>query len=475
MYSFFFIYKAFTFSINSLIVKQINTLVNWDSSLYLLPSKMVNLMLQPVFLNVVKGSTDTKMTSDDLYNMWSVASRAKSAIVQGRRLENLSWRLWYTSTIRAKLEMEEKRRNSEFNENDNGIEVDFDNSDVELSTSSSSHSKKRRVQSREAIVLPSDRPLFTSTCTSILAEIQDASYRFGQSSVLGINHFTTSPNLPANNQNIISPPITRVKSPANTIYHGHARKKKNVEKFLKKFKSNLEEITEQFDEKLGFTDEETTNNEDFINKREEQEKESFKNNFIPDNSPTNSSNHFATDEEGGQESTSFYARINLEKSPKKKPKPATVGLISKLLLRKEQQEDSDFSVETKGSFKVKPEPINKKSPQFLNFSNSNSLINNQLELMAGNQYNRLSGSNSGGIKSPRPMMSKDNESTEAHSSEYSGDISGNSSGNSNNTNNYILQTHSPTKRIIDANTLSSSLSASKFRLEDEFDSQIIIW
>ena len=34
--------------------------------------KMVNLMLQPVFMNLVKGSSDYKMTSDDLYNMWSV-------------------------------------------------------------------------------------------------------------------------------------------------------------------------------------------------------------------------------------------------------------------------------------------------------------------------------------------------------------------------------------------------------------------
>ena len=298
---------------------------------------MVNLMLQPVFMNLVKGSTDYKMTSDDLYNMWSVASRAKSAIVQGRRLENLSWRLWYTSTIRTKIDMEEKQKLKEktlfSSDSSNSGELNSTDQYVHNNTatdesSSEEHPNGSTDNNKNSSVLPSDRPLFTSICTSILAEIQDASFRFGQSGgngigMVGLHNFTNIHNYNNfsnhnghthshshshvnNNHNIVSPPTTRAKSPANNFSSSNSiqpKRKKNVEKFLKKFKSNLEDITEQFDEKLGFTDEET-NNEDSTTEtqrhpqQQQQQQHCHENNTEESLSPTNTITTCATDEEG---------------------------------------------------------------------------------------------------------------------------------------------------------------------------------
>lgn len=457
---------------------------------------MVNLMLQPVFMNLVKGSTDHKMTSDDLYNMWAVASRTKSAIVQGRRLENLSWRLWYTSTIRAKYEMEEKQKlkkkekikNSEsttsFSDGSISGEISsadqYPNNQTDESSNDENHHHHRKGQDSESkecnatMILPSDRPLFTSTCTSILAEIQDASFRFGQSGgngMVGTINFTnlhnynnfTNQNPFGHGQNtgnshlhnnIVSPPTTRSKSPANN-FTLHSKKKKNVEKFLKKFKSNLEDITEQFDEKLAFTDDDTNNEEEHHNNNKT-------NNITHDItgaataategslSPTNSINNFATDEEGPD--STFYSGHNDFISIKKYQKASNtnnqISMISKLLKKEEYEVHSINRSNSK--INTEPEPIHRIPPaKFLygsstnqNNSNSDSFINSQLELMATNRYVRFP-STSMTIKSPKPPA--------------------------------INLTDNTSKRIIDANALSSSLSANKFKLEDGFDSQIVIW
>ena len=105
-----------------------------------------------------------------------------------------------------------------------------------------------------------------------------------------------------------------------------------------------------------------------------------------------------------------------------------------------------------------PEPIHQiPEPKFLYAANNNSsntyitnnsdsFLNNQLELMAANRYNRFT-TTSMTIKSPKPNP------------------------NINTTIDPVLMN----KRVIDANALSTSLSANKFKLEDEFDSQIVIW
>ena len=445
---------------------------------------MVNLILQPIFLNLVKGSSDNKMTSDDLYNMWSVASRAKSAIVQGRRLENLSWRLWYTSTIRIKHEIEEKRRKlilteiASLDEHVDGDDV-YDNQ----YDSSSSGLERRRKQSRDAIVLPSDRPLFASTCASILAEIQDASFRFS-TNPFGLDNFTNQNNRNSNHlhpsiHSIISPPTVtlRSKSPANNHLHNgnqqHPKRKKDVERFLKKFKSNLEDITEQFDDKFCFTDDEPSTND--INKEEDDDNNNVIVNVEDEGSlsPTASSNHFATDEEG--QNSSFYTRnddLICLKSPEKgenhnstiktKTKTKVIGMITKLLKAETESGHSptisnlsnlsnlsNFSHQLcQLSTKVKPEP------NYPTNSDSDSFINNQLELMANRGYNRIGGGGGEGFKSPRPVIE--------------GDLC-------NRIGKDIAPP--PVRRVIDANALSTSLSASKskFCLEDEFDSQIVIW
>jgi hypothetical protein len=457
---------------------------------------MVNLMLQPVFLNLVKGSTDSKMTSDDLYNMWSVASRAKSAIVQGRRLENLSWRLWYTSTIRSKVEMEEKRRISEIEKEDS---IELNNSEneeifiepeteTESNTSTSSSSQKTTSKSKSsnskknlkgkelALVLPSDRPLFTSTCTSILAEIQDASFRFSGTAtsmggVAGFNinqsHFMTSynhnhninghantntshhhhhhhnanTNIMNNHVHIISPPTNRSKSPG-TSNNSTPKRKKNVEKFLKKFKSNLEDISEQMDEKLNFSDEETGEEQvkekaSILEQHNTTDNTEHTDASIKSLSPTTSSNHyFATDEEG--QFSSFYARdsdINVE-SPvmiiKSKNQPS---MISKLLKK-------DSSINGSGSCINSLRNTSIQAPNFLfNQNNDGKYIDDKLELLESNNGYDHDDCN---IKSETAIM--------------------------------MMKTmNNNEKKIIDANALSTSLSANKFKLEDEFDSQLVIW
>lgn len=458
---------------------------------------MVNLMLQPVFMNLVKGSTDHKMTSDDLYNMWSVASRAKSAIVQGRRLENLSWRLWYTSTIRAKVEMEEKQKmkNKGVNEFNSDDLLDESNCGELSSTDQYAHNNEDcsseensrdsdKSEKANSLVLPSDRPLFTSTCTSILAEIQDASFRFGKSGgagMVGLHNFTNIHNhnnfnnhnhgnshIHGHVNNIISPPIMRAKSPANNLNNNNnslqPKRKKNVEKFLKKFKSNLEDISEQFDEKLGFTDEEI-NHEDSTTEMTQlsqilQLNHQTQSHISEESlSPTNTINNFAADEE--EPDSLFYSGepefICIEKAPKNKK--SQISMISRLLKKDESVKYSlEDNEEERFKVNVKPEPVHQiPAPKFLysnndNSNNSDSFINNQLELMAANRYDRFT-STSLSIKSPKPKPSIQ--------------IMGEATIDSVSINN--------NRRVIDANALSTSLSANKFKLEEEFDSQIVIW
>ena len=99
-------------------------------------NKFTQLKLQPIFVNDHDNSNNVKMelrprlsqisdeqapqngstsdlqsnqpmTSEDFWNMWNVATKAKSSINQGRRLENLSWRLWHHHTTRQ-LDPEQK-------------------------------------------------------------------------------------------------------------------------------------------------------------------------------------------------------------------------------------------------------------------------------------------------------------------------------------------------------------------------------
>lgn len=48
-------------------------------------------------LHTQPDGQNARLTADDLWSMWKVATKAKSSIDQGPRLENLSWRLWYTT------------------------------------------------------------------------------------------------------------------------------------------------------------------------------------------------------------------------------------------------------------------------------------------------------------------------------------------------------------------------------------------
>lgn len=438
---------------------------------------MVNLLLQPVFLNLVKGSTDHQMTSDDLYNMWSVATKAKSAIVQGQRLENLSWRLWFTSTIRSKLEMEETRNGKRSHDLEHLDETEVE---VESSGNSSSSDCKHSDATRNEsfTVLPRNRPLFTSICTSILAEIQDASIRLGQSSGTGgpfnrkisqynfndsyhpssfssnnssfptattIHHHKNHHQRFQNNQheeppNSISPPSNRAKSPASHSSHlSNSKKKKNVEKFLKKYRTNLEDITEQFDDKLGFTDD------------DEDEKNSENQEIVPSSKGTSGdsqnnhspTSHFATDEDAGHHEEDLF---KFSEGQNQEP-PETE---KKVQLSTKNRINSMISKLLKGSSPRSAKSNISTEPRSISPTASNaSIVNEHLEQLASNRFDRF---NIPSLKSPIP----------SNDSNIPPPIS--------DRNNQ--QRKDSKKLVLD---LSSSLSTTKFQLEDEYDSQTIIW
>src|SRR5690348_11746656 len=65
--------------------------------------KIRPLTLQP---HLPYTTGNRQLTTDDLWSMWNVATKAKSSINQGQRLENLSWRLWYSTSKKEQSTMD---------------------------------------------------------------------------------------------------------------------------------------------------------------------------------------------------------------------------------------------------------------------------------------------------------------------------------------------------------------------------------
>jgi len=55
------------------------------------------LRLQPIFTDLKKLASSSS-SSDEIKAMWTIITKAKDSIDYGYRLENISWRLWYSST-----------------------------------------------------------------------------------------------------------------------------------------------------------------------------------------------------------------------------------------------------------------------------------------------------------------------------------------------------------------------------------------
>ncbi|ORX46562.1 DUF1752-domain-containing protein [Hesseltinella vesiculosa] len=56
-------------------------------------------MAQAVDIPVLSLIKESPITTEDLTSMWHVFSKCKNNLENGRRLENLSWRLWYRESI----------------------------------------------------------------------------------------------------------------------------------------------------------------------------------------------------------------------------------------------------------------------------------------------------------------------------------------------------------------------------------------
>lgn len=348
------------------------------------------------------------MTSDDLYQMWAVSTSAKSAMVQGRRLENLTWRLWYTSTIRGRMQSE-------------------------LAHSSTPSSASENESSSNESIIPRGRALFASTCTSILAEIQDASIR--QAS----RPFTFGIPFPVSAGNASDHPASppqRARSPGPSEH----RKKKNVDKFLKKFRTNLEDISELFDEKSGKDGEsETEDGADNTDEHTDQQAHQQQ-------TPASQTAQFCQSPD--------FAAHSLGQGSKSAEKPRThKSILSKLIQRSSLPASPLASAVKIASPSTMPAAVpepKQAAPAFLN--TSDSFINSQLELLALGRYDR-------NALSPQLQRTRSITPQQANTS---------ASGNA-----------SPPLRAskINAASLSSSLSASKFDTSEEssYDSQLIIW
>jgi hypothetical protein len=305
---------------------------------------MVQLMLQPVFVGLVRGAEDYRMTSDDLYQMWAVSTSAKTAMVQGRRLENLSWRLWYTSTIRGRMQSELAHAHA--------------------STPSSSNS----ANGAESII-PPGRALFASTCTSILAEIQDASIRQASRPFsFGIPFPTAS----AHASDFPASPPQRARSPGPSEH----RKKKNVDKFLKKFRTNLEDISELFDERSGKDGEPEEDFDVDVDVTDEQAEH-------PEHQQTPSS-------QTAQFSQSpDFAAHSLSAASKSSEKPRTHKSILSKLIQRSSLPASPLTAAAEIPSNAVPAAVPEPKPAASTFLNSSdSFINSQLELLALGRYDR---------------------------------------------------------------------------------------
>lgn len=370
-------------------------------------------MLQPVFVGLVRGSEDYRMTSDDLYQMWSVSTKAKSAMVHGRRLENLSWRLWYTSTIRGRMQQELAAAQA---------------------TTSADESSQNESSSFESI-MPRGRALFASACTSILAEIQDASIRqSARPAFMSIPFQSAHHSGTGNSSDYPASPPQRARSPGTG--ESSIRKKKNVDKFLKKFRSNLEGISELFDEeKVG----------DLV--ASESVLEEMDGDATVDSEDNTSQQHVHF----GQSPDYIIHDSASETTPKTAPRvKSQKSILTKLIQRAGSHPASPLStvMEKQASngpsaHAAIPEPTKQANVSFLSHNNSSdSFISNQLEMLALGRYDRNALS---------PTLQRTKSATPVNQS-------------------------TPPMRPSKVN--AAALAASKFVNESEledYDSQMIIW
>jgi len=150
---------------------------------------MLNVVLHPIFLETssmkvasIEEISSSKgrslcqvslerLSPEELYAMWTVATKAKGAIPEGHRLENLSWRLWFAASHSSQGNKRLKQEKAERNEIPR-IEIAEDK-DVAFAKILTETINKR--SSTSSISLAT-----CNSCSTILTEIQSASpYQYG--------------------------------------------------------------------------------------------------------------------------------------------------------------------------------------------------------------------------------------------------------------------------------------------------------
>jgi hypothetical protein len=165
-----------------------------------------------------------EIDANDIWNMWSIATKAKSSIPQGYRLENLSWRLWHRLAANAP------------HHHHHNTSVGDGKEDRPL---------KDNNTSQRFLDSPSfNCPALLETCCTILAEIQGATLCCNNPQFQSTSDPTPSPtdsiSNPRKSSNIAAPTMGKLR-----VNH---RRKKNVQRFIQRYQSNLEGMGEQEDD-----------------------------------------------------------------------------------------------------------------------------------------------------------------------------------------------------------------------------------
>lgn len=504
---------------------------------------MVHLMLQPVFLDISRGlmsggrqidesdlpahgynAIEPAITCDELYQMWSVAKKAKSAIAHGYRLENLAWRLWYASTLRSRFGHQHHSPIPDAQE-------------IRINSSGPEHSANEpkmliRENCTSTFIVPSgNKGPLAAAYTSILAEIQDAAIRQRPSFFHSIGHgvevaevrnIPTShagPQQPSHHPSPPSysqlrpfspaqrrpPPATGINIAPASLGSNAPKRKKNIDKFLKKYRTNLEGISE-------FNDGENAHQNN-----DEPELEGKSNQGQMALSPDDRSTLTVSDDSGNETAHSqasahgFFNNISTASIPPQKtpsiPFVATGqgrSMLSRIFRAEDEEHlqpspmqtrqssfisDPDLSesppMQNAASFStgtfvdtlptsmltsrssmqpsatVMPEPRNRPSAAFLDLSTSGSLLSNQLELMALNRYDRYSTES---VRSPSLLMAgpTDNALPAPAGAHLKGHVAFNRSRSSLD----LKSSKSP---------ITSTPSLSKASIDEDLDMSVTIW
>ena len=102
-------------------------------------TKMVCFRLEPVFSDL--NQMDMLTSPDDIRSMWKIITKAKDCITSGYRLENLSWRLWYSATHAEKTKSHVSPISPPFSEKE--PEFCLDDEFVEIDSSLNEKPKRR--------------------------------------------------------------------------------------------------------------------------------------------------------------------------------------------------------------------------------------------------------------------------------------------------------------------------------------------